>query len=299
MKKGWKRFWIICGSIFGAGVLLCLIAAGLGFTWEGLRAAYPNGIGWTGSNHFSNVDWDDDWEDDWEEAWEGTYNESSNSRGTESGSFTREYPWTPNLDLEMRGGDLTLKSYKGDKIKLETQEINPELEFRCFIDEDKLCIRTSKKVWKENGLKGKKAGEATLYIPEGRLMEEIQLKAGAGKLTADELLSSSVEVEIGAGEAVLSGIQAYELDMESGAGNITAACVAMGDIDVKCGVGSLDLTIEGSENSYNESVTCGIGKIRIGTREYSGLGRTMREERGGTWDLEAKCGIGNISIDFK
>ena len=30
MKKGWKRFWIICGTLFGVGVILVLIAAVLG-----------------------------------------------------------------------------------------------------------------------------------------------------------------------------------------------------------------------------------------------------------------------------
>lgn len=299
MKKGWKIFWIACGSIFGAGVFLCLVALGLGFSWEGFREAYPYGVGWIGSGHFDTVDWDDDWDDGWRDSPEGSYDESLNSRGTESGSFTREFPWTSGLDLEMRGGDLTLKAYDGEKIKMEAEEINPELEFRCFIEEDELCIRTSKKVWKENGLKGKAAGTVTLYIPKDKLMDEIQLKVGAGRLTADALLGNTVEVQIGAGEAVLKGIQAYELDMDCGAGNMTAECTAMGDIDVKCGVGNLNLTIGGSEKSFNEEITCGIGKTRIGGREYNGLGRTVREERGGEWDLEVKCGIGDVNIDYR
>ena len=34
MKKGWKRFWMICGSVFLAGVFLCLVSLGMGFSRE-------------------------------------------------------------------------------------------------------------------------------------------------------------------------------------------------------------------------------------------------------------------------
>ncbi|HBA64117.1 MAG TPA: hypothetical protein DCZ20_09705 [Lachnospiraceae bacterium] len=286
MKKGWKRFWMICGSVFLAGVFLCLVSLGMGFSREKLKAVYPYGIGITDSYSLM-YDWDDDWDDD-----------AVRNQEAVSGTFTKDYPHARELDLEMAGGELYIQYYDGDTIRVEAENLNPELQFRSYVDGETFCIRTSKKVWKENGLKDEEAGRVTVMLPQGS-MEEISLKVGAGILQADELYGSTIEIETGVGEAVVRGIEAYELEMQCGTGTIEAECAAMGDISIDCGIGSVQLMIGGAETDYQEEISCGIGHTRVGSREYHGLGKEVNGNHHGQWELEVECGIGDVTIDFK
>ncbi len=45
MKRGWKIFWIVSAAIAGMGIILCSVSLMLGFSIEGYRTAYPDGIG--------------------------------------------------------------------------------------------------------------------------------------------------------------------------------------------------------------------------------------------------------------
>ena len=40
MKKGWKIFWIVCGSLAGLGLVLCMASLALGVTTDQIRDPY-------------------------------------------------------------------------------------------------------------------------------------------------------------------------------------------------------------------------------------------------------------------
>ena len=63
MKKRWKIFWIVCGSMFLAGIICCSVSWGMGTTLTDIARQFPHGIGWISEDE----DWDDADEEDEED----------------------------------------------------------------------------------------------------------------------------------------------------------------------------------------------------------------------------------------
>ena len=60
MKKRWKIFWIVCGSMFLAGIICCSVSWGMGTTLTDIARQFPHGISWISEDE----DWDDADEED-------------------------------------------------------------------------------------------------------------------------------------------------------------------------------------------------------------------------------------------
>ena len=48
MRRGWKIFWIVCASIAGIGLVLCVTGAGMGATLSGIGEVYASDRWFTG-----------------------------------------------------------------------------------------------------------------------------------------------------------------------------------------------------------------------------------------------------------
>lgn len=69
MKKRWKIFWIVCGSMFLIGIICCSVSWGMGTTLTDIAHQFPHGISWVSEDktYGDPDDDDDDIDDDQEE----------------------------------------------------------------------------------------------------------------------------------------------------------------------------------------------------------------------------------------
>ena len=69
MKKRWKIFWIVCGSMFLIGIICCSVSWGMGTTLTDIAHQFPHGISWGSEDktYGDPDDDDDDIDDDQEE----------------------------------------------------------------------------------------------------------------------------------------------------------------------------------------------------------------------------------------
>ena len=70
MKKRWKIFWIVCGSMFLIGIICCSVSWGMGTTLTDIAHQFPHGISWVSEDKTygdPDDDDDDDIDDDQEE----------------------------------------------------------------------------------------------------------------------------------------------------------------------------------------------------------------------------------------
>ena len=68
MKKRWKIFWIVCGSMFLIGIICCSVSWGMGTTLTDIAHQFPHGISWVSEDKtYGDPDDDDDIDDDQEE----------------------------------------------------------------------------------------------------------------------------------------------------------------------------------------------------------------------------------------
>lgn len=61
MKKRWKIFWIVCGSMFLIGIICCSVSWGMGTTLTDIAHQFPHGISWVSEDKtYGDPDDDDD-----------------------------------------------------------------------------------------------------------------------------------------------------------------------------------------------------------------------------------------------
>ena len=308
MKKRWKIFWIVCGSMFLIGIICCSVSWGMGTTLTDIAHQFPYGIGWVSEDKtYSDPDdddedddidddiddeqddWDDDDDDERRDNMEGIANILENN-GKAS------YKDINSIKSNVYAGSIHLKKGTGtDVITVESIDINEKLGFRAFEKDGILYLTSNKKIKKSNNI-GK--GTITVTIPENMAFNEIELNMKAGKLKADQIRTNNLEVNAGAGEVNILDFQAEQAEFVCGAGSVTASGDAGRKLEADCGVGELLLNLKGVKEDYNYDLECGIGEIRCADESYSGFGKDYTIDNHAAKNMEIECGIGQITVKY-
>ena len=308
MKKRWKIFWIVCGSMFLIGIICCSVSWGMGTTLTDIAHQFPYGIGWVSEDKtYSDPDdddddddidddiddeqddWDDDDDDERRDNMEGIANILENN-GKAS------YKDINSIKSNVYAGSIHLKKGTGtDVITVESIDINEKLGFRAFEKDGILYLTSNKKIKKRNFI-GK--GTITVTIPENMAFNEIELNMKAGKLKADQIRTNNLEVNAGAGEVNILDFQAEQAEFVCGAGSVTASGDAGRKLEADCGVGELLLNLKGVKEDYNYDLECGIGEIRCADESYSGFGKDYTIDNHAAKNMEIECGIGQITVKY-
>ena len=212
------------------------------------------------------------------------------------------------LKIHINAADLTIK--EGGRFSVESNLKNLTVEEKngCLILKDLTTIKL-------NGSNAYKDAVLTVYVPAGTVFEKINLKTGAGRVTAGELRAETVDLELGAGDALIDTLVATKsADIEGGAGRIAISDGALHNLELGMGVGQLNLTsaltgecqlelgigesnitLIGSREAYELDIEKGIGEIRVGGKVVSDYGSSGN----GTAEVKIQGGIGAIYVEFK
>ena len=175
-----------------------------------------------------------------------------------------------------------------------------------------LTLKDLSKVKISNGLYND--AMLTIYVPEGKIFESINLATGAGRFTVDILHAETIDFTLGAGEVTVGSLFATKYaDIEGGAGRITISDGALNNFDLEMGVGELNLTsalsgycelemgigaskitLIGSVEDYRLDIEKGLGAISVDGSEVSDFGSSGN----GRAEVEISGGIGAIDVDF-
>lgn len=312
MKRRWKIFWIVCGVMFLAGLICCVVADRVfGVTGNDIFAEFPHGIV-IGSDDDTDDDWDDDWDDDDDDDDDDDAKDTSehadakeeqsrkeavmNGKNVIEGNGKAVYQHITNMKSNIYAGTVYLKTADNTgEIMVESVGISEKLGFYAYEQDGTLYLKTNKKIKNTNNI-GK--GSITITIPANMKFDEIDLTLKAGELKADKLVAGKMEVKNGAGKVYLQDFTADNAEFECGAGSLSGNGDATEKIKVDCGVGEVDLKLKGSKKDYNYDLECGIGEITCGDDRYSGFGKEVHLDNKASKNMEIDCGIGQINIDY-
>ena len=311
MKKRWKIFWIVCGSMFLAGIICCSVSWGMGTTLTDIARQFPHGISWISEDE----DWDDadeedeeDIEDDQDE--EDDQNERKqeetaasqeketmkDATGIIEGNGKAAYQNIREIKSTVGAGRIHLKTQPDtDEITVESKDTHKKLGFRAYAKDGILYLTSNKKITKTRNV-GK--GTITVTLPADIELEEVELNLKAGELKAEQILAKDLEVNAGAGEVNILEFQAEEAEFACGAGSVTASGDAGKKLAADCGVGELLLNLKGVKEDYNYDLECGIGEIRCADESYSGFGKDYTIDNHAAKNMEIECGIGQITVKY-
>ncbi|MEG1504995.1 MAG: DUF4097 family beta strand repeat-containing protein [Lachnospiraceae bacterium] len=260
MKKGWKIFAIVCSSMAGVGLILCIAGFTMGVTREDF-GIYRN------QEEF--------YYDDPEE-------------GQEYVMASKEFDNVKSLDVDVQWVSLSIEQYDGAKIKVESDMEEP---FQSYIEENELHIATSK------GHRDNLERSITIYVPRTMELQEASIQVGKGELFIDGIKANDLELTVGAGRAEVSQFQSNQFSITVGAGEADVTGSVASEVDGECGVGTLNLTLSGTKQEYNYEIECGLGEIRIEEEEYSGIS-DKKVNNQGMKNIDLTCGLGTVSVDF-
>ena len=332
MKKRWKIFWIVCGSMFLIGIICCSVSWGMGTTMADIAQQFPYGIGLvsedkTTYNYLDDDDWDDDdWDDDDiddddddddrdddQDAVNDQNQQQQNEKqkaavasqekenmkdatGIIEGNGKAVYQNISEIKSTVCAGRIHLKTQSGtDEITVESKDTHEKLGFRAYAKNGTLYLTSNKKITKVKNI-GK--GTITVTLPADMELEKAELNLKAGKLQAEQIHAKELEVNAGAGEVNILEFTSEKAKFKCGAGSVIAAGDAKEKIDADCGVGEMNLKIKGSQKDYNYDLHCGIGEINCGDYSISGFGSENNVDNGADKKMDIDCGIGSINVSF-
>ena len=209
------------------------------------------------------------------------------------------------ISINISAAELDIKT--GEKFGVETNHKYLECESKGDIL--KISEKRSLFAHHSGGMK------VILTIPEGTLFDYVDISAGAGSVTIDELLANSLSIELGAGELKAERLDAIDnAEIDGGAGSVTIRGGRLNNTDIDMGVGELNLTSElcgkssidygigetnlvlmGTDNDYKIELDKGIGEAWLD-------GKKMSDDSvygSGSNCIEIDGGVGELNITFK
>lgn len=210
-----------------------------------------------------------------------------------------------SISVNLSAAELEIKM--GDDFALQTNH----KYLKCEEKDDILKISETRTLFASHprGMK------VILTIPQDKIFDYVDIRAGAGSVTIDELSSNMLNIDLGAGELTAQRLDAlYNAEFDGGAGSVTINGGRLNNADIDMGVGELNLT---SELSGKSSIDYGVGETNLvligeeadykieldkGIGEAWLDGRKMSDDSfygAGKNSIEIDGGIGELSITFK
>lgn len=210
-----------------------------------------------------------------------------------------------SISINLNAAELEIKT--GDDFALQTNH----KYLKCEEKDDILKISETRKLFTSHP----KGMKVILTVPQYKIFDYVDIRAGAGTVTIDELSSNMLNIDLGAGELTAQILDASDkAEIDGGAGSVTIKGGHLSNADIDMGVGELNLESElsgkssidygvgetnlvliGEEDDYKIELDKGIGEAWLDGKKMSddsvyGAGKSI---------IEIDGGIGELSITFK
>ena len=272
MRKFSKVVLVIAAAVGVVGIGLTIGGVSMGATITGLNLS-KDGLGSAVRQTAKYVSFgdEDDWNQDWDEIDES---DSKEAAGTNGEIYLVD--GVSKLDLSIRTGELYLKEYNGNEIKVEVSGKHRE-KVRVGQEGDTLVLESIGRVQDR---------EITVSYPKKTEFEEASVDVVAGTVNLDDnFYAKKLEVSVAAGEFT---------------NDSTITAEKAENLEADCGIGNIDLGIDGKEKDYDYEISCAAGAIDIGDSSFSGLGHEKKiSNPGSSGKMTFDCGVGNITVDFE
>ena len=305
MKKGWKIFWAICGSVAAVGLVLTIVGGVLGASFTGARAAM-----WKYENKKEHVE---EILEQKEEAFDRDLEErerGKQAQGNFEGSNVlalydqAKIPVdTANiLDIDLPCFQIVLEEIETDVsyITCELSDMPEELEEQLIYvqegNEQEIMLKNAKRF--QNYFDGVNPPPTlTLQIPAGYITQ-LDISVGMGALEAKNLHVNQLDVEAGAGVVDLDGFTTNALEIEVGTGKVNLAGTVQSKASIDCSMGTVDFQATGRKEDYSYDIECEVGKVTVGDETFGGLAMEKKIMNGGPV-MEIECATGTVNISFE
>lgn len=220
-------------------------------------------------------------------------------------TISNEVTELSTLKMDLDYANLYIKI--GEKFKVETD--NDNIIFTN--NNGNIEIKEKRKNWLFNS----QQSNLIVYIPEDMfVIDEINIKTGAGKIYIEKLNTKNLYLELGAGKTEIKNlIVTKQFELDGGVGKIELknselnnlnASLGVGEFiftgkligksKIDSGVGSIKIDLVDGKDNYTIKVSKGLGSITIDNKDISD------DKTYGNGDnyLDIDSGVGSIKVNF-
>lgn len=300
-----KTFFSSClkmsAIMLAVGALLCVIGIGTGAI-SGFKNMVDNS-----DFVFNNWDHNAEFYDGKEDSNEVEYDKEDTYQASEVQSLT----------IDASYGEVYITSNDGSDIIIEAQNVSGS--YKTSQNNGVLSIVEDREEGKFGWgiFDGVHHSILHISIPKGMNFNQVTLQIGAGKMDIEDMQAEQLSVDIGAGdfsgnavhitkesnlkigtgELTLDAVL-HNIALDCGAGKADLSGTLTGDIDLTCSVGAVNFKTRGKESDFNYDIKCGVGDVRIGNNDYSGLSNSKNLDNNADQNLTIDCGVGNVTVEF-
>lgn len=224
-------------------------------------------------------------------------------------------PDTDELVVELKAASLSIVT--GPVAAVRATDVNSST---MIVEQDDGVFRVRENDWRNTIRFGENAirPRVEITIPEGKTFKRVRISVGAGSLELAGLEADRLEIRTGAGSVRGKGVTSGEADIETGAGSIEFSDVRLRDARIrtgagKCvlsgtltgsssidtGAGKVELTLRGNVKDYRIEYARGIGSMKIGSEEFTGVGNGSLGSVDAPNRLHVQTGLGAATILFQ
>lgn len=199
------------------------------------------------------------------------------------------------LSFDIDACELYIKPSDDNTFSLHFEDIEDTGEIKTEIEGSTLMIK-----YRDNIKHSNITPEFVLFVPWDYHFDTVSVDLGAGNFEVDELIcTKSIDVDLGAGSFIVNNIDADDVTVSVGAGNVELSGNIAGDFNADLGCGNVTLKVSSKENEHNYKVSCAMGEITIGDKEFPAFSsdKTINNNANSTYSIN--CALGNIEIYFK
>lgn len=260
MTKVLLALALVCGITGGAFGIVSLCS---GFRMEEFRTALADGR----FQMAGVTDWTDD------------VGSIVTDITAERSNFEETYSGVESLKLDIGVAKCTFLPSDSKEWKVIGYDVPSR--FRCRQRSGTLDISCRQAFWSFLNI-GNSGPELEIWIPRSQLLEEVQIDAGVGDLSAAEgiLWCERLEIDCGVGDCDIRA------DIEESA-------------EIDGGVGRVQLELVGQEQDFDYEIDCGVGSVDIGEKRYSELGSETKIDNDADKTIKIECGVGSVEVRFE
>lgn len=306
MKKGWKIFWIVCGSLAGVGLVLTIVGFALGGSFMGTNVAM-----WKYEHRMEQKEermdgqredlWEDDlYDEDLDE--EEIFHENDLKDGQNTGNVITVDASTVS-EMEVEVPSLEVKVLPGEedgKIIVRKEGLSKEMKEALMVVQDATEGELKIFVKDRNACVDRQDCKGTLEIllpKDGVVLPSMQLDVDAGILELKDVQVGELDVNVGAGTAELIGFVADQMEANVGTGRLTIDGTVKLESSIECGIGEIDFRLPGNKEDYRYDIECGAGTVTLGGETLHGIGGEKKVGSAGPL-VEIECGAGTVNVEF-
>lgn len=202
-----------------------------------------------------------------------------------------------NLDnykkISMEGNLMEVSFIEGMKYSVH-YECTEGIEPICSVDNDTLNITQKKKKMRFFGI-GNQQCEVVIEIPQGTILEDIDMKLGVGEVTMKGIKNESTTLFINVGTIEIENSTLGDTKVDVDTGEITIAKSEFGNMEAQNDIGNIEISSTADLANYSFELESDIGEVSVKDEDY---GKKYVNNTQSDHKIKATTNIGDVDVYY-